>query len=160
MNNEKPGITDRPSHRPMHPTAANIDNIKAQFTAQQSNKVVATGGMFNPKEAPKEISEEQLHAEAAQQRFFPFPDTGMICAWVTNPTRPGIFIVVVNLEEDKTKEPRPGFFATCRQAEVAQMLCDGVNFLFKCQNEMEAAGLTGEPTKPTVLSPVVFDPSI
>ena len=141
----------------MHPTAANIDNIKNQFVQAQSNKVVATGGMFDPKAQPAEVPEEQLRKEAQEQPFYPFPDTGLICAWVTNPTRPGVFVIVVNLEPDITKEPRPGFFATCRQPEVAQMLCDGVNFLYKCQKEMENAGLAGEATAPTVLSPVVVE---
>jgi hypothetical protein len=160
MNNShnKPSNPNIPSHRPMHPTPANVDSIKAQFVQAQSNKVVpATGGMFDPKAVPQEVSEEQLRKEASEQKFYPFPDTGMICAWVTNPTRPGVFVVVVNIEPDITKEPKPGFFATCRQPEVAQMLCDGVNFLYKCQKEMELSAQTGEVAAPIQTAPVVVN---
>jgi hypothetical protein len=139
------------------PTASNIENIKNQFKQHASNKVVVQGADYS-KQPEKEVSEEQLHQEAKQQRFYPFPVSGLICEWVTNPTRPGIFVVCVNLEGDATKEPKPGFFATCRQAEVAQMLCDGVNFLFKCQKEMETARLAGEAAggAAAVFSPVVL----
>jgi hypothetical protein len=142
------------THRPLHPTAANIDSIKSQFVQHISNKVVVQGANLDPKAPEKEVSDEQLHKEAEQQRFYTFP-SGLICEWVSNPARPGIYVIVVNLEEDATKEPRPGFFATCRQPEVAQMLCDGVNFLMKCQKQMAEVG-AGEELKPTILGPVVL----
>jgi hypothetical protein len=145
------------SHRPLRPTAANIENIKNQFVQHASNKVVVQGADYQKTE--QTVSDEQLHQEAEQQKFYPFPVSGLICEWVSNPTRPGIFVICVNLEEDKTKEPRPGFFATCRQPEVAQMLCDGVNFLFKCQKQMEEMGAAGgSPEEATVpFQPVVVD---
>jgi hypothetical protein len=155
-NKNKPTRKNPTLHRPLLPTPAAIDNIKQQFAEHITNKVVVQGADYK-KEPEKEVSEEQQHAEAQQQAFYPFPASGMICEWVSNPTRPGVFVVVVNIEPDATKEPRPGFFATCRQPEVAQMLCDGVNFLFKCQKEMEKAGLTGEAVQPTVLGPVTVD---
>jgi|SRR6185369_3346032 len=147
----------RRAYRPMLPTAQAIDNIKQQFVEHASNKVVVQGA-GDYKKTETEVSEEQLHKEAQQQPFYPFPISGLICEWVSNPARPGIFVICVNLEPDATKEPRPGFFATCRQPEVAQMLCDGVNFLYKCQKQMEAAGMTGEAPQPTVLPPVTVDP--
>lgn len=149
MNNNKD------THRPMRPSLGNIENIKAQFTAQQENKVVTPGAAYSKTEV--ELTEEQqaaAHVEAQKQKFYPFPESGHICEWMrdmSHPERPPIFIIVVNLEEDATKEPRPGFFATCRQPEVAQMLCDGVNFLFKCQKEMETAA------PPQMFQPVVID---
>ena len=144
--------------RPLLPTASNIENIKNQFKQHASNKVVVQGADYS-KQPEKEVSEEQLHQEAKHNRFYPFPVSGLICEWVSNPTRPGIFVVCVNLEEDATKEPRPGFFATCRQPEVAQMLCDGVNFLFKCQKQMEQLAAEGKaPEDATVpFQPVVVE---
>ena len=143
--------------RPLLPTASNIENIKNQFRQHATNKVVVQGADY--KKTETEVSEEQLHQEAQQQKFYPFPVSGLICEWVSNPTRPGIFVICVNLESDPKKEPRPGFFATCRQPEVAQMLCDGVNFLFKCQKQMEdlnAAGRSPEdatiPFQPVVVT--------
>lgn len=139
-----PKVKVKPKHRPLLPTANNIANIKDQFVAQQSNKIVATGAEYS--KTAKEVSEEQLHKEAEQQQFFPWP-SGLICEWVSNPTRPGIYVICVNLADlskEGAKEPRPGFFATCRQPEVAQMLCDGVNFLFKCQKQMADLAAAGQ----------------
>jgi hypothetical protein len=67
-------------------------------------------------------------------------------------------VVVVNIEPDATKEPKPGFFATTRQPETAQMICDGINFLFKCQKQMEQVGAEALPS-PTILPPIVLAPS-
>lgn len=147
----------RKSSRPLLPTAGNIENIKNQFRQHVSNKVVVQGADY--KKIETEVSEEQLRQEAKEQKFYPFPVSGLICERVSNPARPGIFVVCVNLEEDPKKEPRPGFFATCRQPEVAQMLCDGVNFLFKCQKQMEELNAAGKnPEDATVpFQPVVVD---
>jgi len=147
----------RKSSRPLLPTASNIENIKNQFVAHASNKVVVQGADY--KKTETEVSEEQLHKEATEVKFYPFPTSGLICEWVSNPARPGIFVICVNLEEDATKEPKPGFFATCRQPEVAQMLCDGVNFLFKCQKQMQQLADAGQgPENATVpFQPVVVE---
>jgi len=145
--------THNGKHRPLHPTAANIDNIKAQFVQHASNKVVVQGADY--KKTETEVSPEQQHKEAEGMKFYPFPSSGLICEWVSQPTRPGVYVVCVNIEPDATKEPRPGFLATTRQPETAQMVCDGINFLFKCQKQMEEAGLAGEAVAPTVFAPVV-----
>lgn len=159
MKKQNTKTNSRKSARPLLPTASNIENIKNQFVQHASNKVVVQGADYK-KEPEKEVTEEQLHQEAQQQKFYPFPVSGLICEWVSNPARPGIYVVCVNLEEDKTKEPKPGFFATCRQPEVAQMLCDGVNFLFKCQRQMEDLNAAGKgPEEATVggFQPVIVD---
>lgn len=153
----KKKTNNKHTHCPLLPTGPNIDNIKDQFVAHAANKVVVQGAADYSKQVEKEVSEEQLHKEAEQQKFYPWP-SGLICEWVSNPARPGLFVICVNIEPDSTKEPRPGFFATCRQPEVAQMLCDGVNFLFKCQKQMEqlaAAGQGPEQAQVGSFQPVV-----
>ena len=151
----RPHDHDPKQFRPLHPTAKNIDNIKAQFAQHASNKVVVQGANYS-KAPEQEVSEEQLAEERKNIPFYPFPESGNICEYVQNPTHPGIFVVVVNIESDPSKPVHPGFFATTRQSETAQMICDGINFLYKCQKQMEQVG-AGEVVQPTILPPVKVD---
>lgn len=112
-------------------TPGNIDAIKAQFVQQQAPIVISEAGVVSANENGT-VKEQSTPAPA----LYPFPDSGNLLAWVVNVEQPEVFIILVNREPDITKEPKPGVLATCRQAEAAQLICDGVNYLYQVQQQV------------------------
>jgi hypothetical protein len=124
MKNEKP-YNPSNSTRPMLATTGNLDIIKLKFAQSQVEETVkAQPGSILPR------AEESV----SNFKFFPFPQSGNVLSWMLHPVK-GTHIVVVNVEPDITKEPLVSVIAVCQQREAAQMLCDGVNFLYRVQQE-------------------------
>jgi hypothetical protein len=121
-----------PKYRPMIASPGNIDSIKKQFAAKQSEGIIVQSNADGTDKAPPP-------QDPAEIKFYPFADSGNILAWVASATKVGDYFLVVNIEPDPEREPRPSVIALCRQPSAAQMLTDGVNFLFKCQQQMEGA---------------------
>ncbi len=68
-------------------------------------------------------------------KFFPYAD-GSILAWIKSPSQPN-FMICVNTEESETLPPKPACIAITPLPSVAQMICDGVNFLFHVRQKKE-----------------------
>jgi hypothetical protein len=132
--------------RPLGFTPPNLEAIKAQFAAEQKSdsppvqesiilgqdgRPAATSG--NP-EVPAVPAEEP----APNVRFHAFPKSGNIFAALEHPETPGTIALCVNIEPDDTREPRPLCVAITRIADVAHMICAGVNYMFKAQQILNA----------------------
>lgn len=131
-----PNQPQPPKYRPMIASPGNIDSIKKQFAAKQSESIIVQSNADGTDKAPPP-------QDPAEIKFYPFADSGNILAWVASATKVGDYFLVVNIEPDPEREPRPSVIALCRQPSAAQMMCDGVNFLFKCQKQMEEASKAG-----------------
>lgn len=116
--------------QPMSASPGAIDSIKGQFLQQQNDTTDA--GLVLPPGA-----DAPTPPPAPAMNLYPFPGSGNIVEWLVSPARADLFIIVCNIEPDETKPTRPSVLASCRQPEVATMLCDGVNYLFSLQHTLD-----------------------
>jgi hypothetical protein len=114
-------------------TPPGLDSIKSQFAAaQQSDSPVVNESIILGHDGkPVSSSPEPTPAEepAPNVKFYPFPKSGNILAALEHPETPGTIALCVNVAEGL--EPKPLCVAITRIVDVAHMICDGVNYMFK-----------------------------
>lgn len=98
---------------------ATAEQLKAAFSQQQGHT------------PPIQLETEQAKAEVNGVSFIQFED-GEVLKYDPLPDKPGLFALLVRESSDGIHS-KIAHVGTARGAPVAQMLCDGVNFLFACK---------------------------